>query len=135
MKSAARVLHRAAVRGLKRFFSKNKQHLRKQRCILDIIPNQYKNSGIEDFVNYIRSYPFAMHLEIFLSHYTLSMYVSSIILALLTPMLKPLPKQLETNILGLLSMQHLLDLPYVFPNQKMTLRLLLRKNVSLSDPY
>ncbi|CAI9281894.1 unnamed protein product [Lactuca saligna] len=35
MKSAARVLHRAAVRGLKRFFSKNKQHLRSKVLVED----------------------------------------------------------------------------------------------------
>ncbi|CAI9266892.1 unnamed protein product [Lactuca saligna] len=77
---------------------------------------------------------FAMHFVISQSHSTLSKYVSSIILALSTLMLKPILEPLNMGIVGFLLMQHLFEFPYVFPNQKSTMKLLLRKNVGLFDP-
>ncbi|CAI9259831.1 unnamed protein product [Lactuca saligna] len=62
---------------------------------------------------------------------TLSKYVSSTIRALSILILKPLPEPLETINLGLLSMKHLFELLYVFPNLKTIPKPLLKIDSSL----
>lgn len=99
----------------------------------DIIPNQLRIQGLKTSSTTSNYVLFTMRSVISQSYSTVCKYVSSTILALSTLMLKPLPEPLERNILGSLSMHHLFNFLYIFPNHKITLKLLLRKDVSLFD--
>lgn len=65
------------------------------------------------------------------SHSTLRKYVISTILIFSILMLEPLSKPLEMVVLGLLTVLHLFELHFIFPNSKTILKPHLKKHESL----